>query len=257
MAAQHRDERKSASAAEHPSMVWRFARSLGGQHAGDRRDEFHSQDGFSGLAGEFACGGAMDANRPDHAGLFGDGRRSDSLAAAVDRQTGIHPAEQRGKQDLSRAALHRGKLWPAGPAAWTPHGRAEFREGERSRSEDHQHGVGQRQLPRPAAVKFQAASNHASSPRAMNRWIKPALTAGLIFAAGAAAAQNADQDRMRCASGNPGLAIPACTAVIERGREANQSLAVVYHYRGNAYLERGDFDPAIADFAQAIRLNPD
>ena len=91
----------------------------------------------------------------------------------------------------------------------------------------------------------------------MNRWIKPALTAGLIFAAGAAAAQNADQDRMRCASGNPGLAISACTAVIERGREANEFLAVVYHYRGNAYLERGDFDPAIADFAQAIRLNPD
>ena len=92
--------------------------------------------------------------------------------------------------------------------------------------------------------------------RAQLSRLKHALTAGFILAAGAVAAQNSDQDRMRCASGNPGLAISGCTAVIELGRETNDSLAVVFHYRGNAYLERGDFDRAIADFAQAIRLNP-
>ena len=70
------------------------------------------------------------------------------------------------------------------------------------------------------------------------------------------AAQNSDQDRTRCASANPTLAISGCTAVIQTGGEKNESLAVVYHYRGNAYLEQGDFDHAIADFAQAIRLNP-
>lgn len=84
-----------------------------------------------------------------------------------------------------------------------------------------------------------------------------ALGAGLIFAAGeVAAAQNVDQDHTRCAGANPALAISGCTAVIQAGHEPNDSLAVVYHYRGNAYLDKGDFDHAIADFAQAIRLNP-
>jgi tetratricopeptide (TPR) repeat protein len=89
----------------------------------------------------------------------------------------------------------------------------------------------------------------------MNR-IRFAVTAGLIFTAGAVAAQNSDDERARCAGANAILAIPACTAVITRGRESNDSLAVVYHYRGNAYLERGDAEHAIADFAQSIRLNP-
>lgn len=87
-------------------------------------------------------------------------------------------------------------------------------------------------------------------------WVRYALTAGLILAAGAAASQNGDQDRTRCAGANPSLAISGCTAVIERGHETNDSLAVVFHYRGNAYLDKGDYDHAIADFAQAIRLNP-
>ncbi|HEX5282021.1 MAG TPA: tetratricopeptide repeat protein [Micropepsaceae bacterium] len=69
-------------------------------------------------------------------------------------------------------------------------------------------------------------------------------------------AQNGDQDRARCAGADPALAISGCTAIIQAGHETNDSLAVVFHYRGNAYLERGDPDHAIADFAQAIRLNP-
>ena len=101
LAAQHRHERKSASARQHPPVVRRLARPLGGQHARDRRDEFQSEDRFSGLARESASGRALDAHRPDHARLCGDGRRPDGVDAAVDRQAGIHPAEQRGKPDLS------------------------------------------------------------------------------------------------------------------------------------------------------------
>ena len=84
-----------------------------------------------------------------------------------------------------------------------------------------------------------------------------ALIGALIFAAGAVAAQNSGQDRARCAGANPTLAIAGCSAVIQAGHETNESLAVVYHYRGNAYLDKGDTDHAIADFAQAIHLNPD
>jgi tetratricopeptide (TPR) repeat protein len=32
--------------------------------------------------------------------------------------------------------------------------------------------------------------------------------------------------------------------------------AVTYHHRGNAYLERGEFDRAIADFTSAIKIDP-
>ncbi len=87
-------------------------------------------------------------------------------------------------------------------------------------------------------------------------WVRHVLTAGLIVLAGAVHAQSPDQDRARCAGANPALAISGCTAVIQAGHESNESLAVVFHYRGNAWLERGDFDHAIADLAQAIRLNP-
>ncbi len=37
----------------------------------------------------------------------------------MDHQAGVRPTERRGKQDLLRAALHRGKLRPA----WLLHGR--------------------------------------------------------------------------------------------------------------------------------------
>ena len=58
---------KPASADQHPPVVWRLARPLGGQHARDRRDELQSENRLSGLAREFAPDRALDANRSDHA----------------------------------------------------------------------------------------------------------------------------------------------------------------------------------------------
>jgi lipoprotein NlpI len=50
--------------------------------------------------------------------------------------------------------------------------------------------------------------------------------------------------------------IAGCTASINSGRESRQNLAVSYYNRGNAYFKKGDLDRAIADYNEAIRLNP-
>lgn len=50
--------------------------------------------------------------------------------------------------------------------------------------------------------------------------------------------------------------IVSCTALIELGGETEQRLAVLYYYRGLAHHWNWESDKAIADFTEAIRLNP-
>jgi tetratricopeptide (TPR) repeat protein len=53
------------------------------------------------------------------------------------------------------------------------------------------------------------------------------------------------------------LTIRGCTQVIERGKwESQKDRAVAYHNRGLAYYRKGELDRAIADYAEAIALNP-
>jgi len=51
-------------------------------------------------------------------------------------------------------------------------------------------------------------------------------------------------------------AIAACAALIDSDLLSKDNLAVAYAARGAALDARGDHDQAIADFDQAIRLNP-
>jgi tetratricopeptide (TPR) repeat protein len=46
-----------------------------------------------------------------------------------------------------------------------------------------------------------------------------------------------------------------CTALIDSGEETPQVLAIAYNNRGNAYTAKGEYDLAIKDFEQAIKLN--
>jgi lipoprotein NlpI len=55
---------------------------------------------------------------------------------------------------------------------------------------------------------------------------------------------------------SPDLSIDGCTAVIQSGRPSGQGLAWAYYNRGNAYQAKGEYDRAIADYAQAIQLDP-
>jgi tetratricopeptide (TPR) repeat protein len=54
----------------------------------------------------------------------------------------------------------------------------------------------------------------------------------------------------------PDQQIIGCTASIQSGKYANDKLAIAFNNRGLAYSYKKDYQKALADFNQAIRLNP-
>jgi tetratricopeptide (TPR) repeat protein len=50
--------------------------------------------------------------------------------------------------------------------------------------------------------------------------------------------------------------IDGCTAVIQSGHEPPEKLATAFDNRGVAYRIKGEYDRALHDYEQAIRLNP-
>jgi tetratricopeptide (TPR) repeat protein len=50
-------------------------------------------------------------------------------------------------------------------------------------------------------------------------------------------------------------AIAACTHAISSGRFSGEELATIYGNRAIELRERGDFDKAIADYSEALRIN--
>src|SRR5665647_1764803 len=61
-------------------------------------------------------------------------------------------------------------------------------------------------------------------------------------------------------TGNPGIEwdqqIKSCTALITSGQEATENLSIAYYNRALAYENKDDDEHAIADYSEAIRLNP-
>ena len=55
----------------------------------------------------------------------------------------------------------------------------------------------------------------------------------------------------------PDLQINGCTALIDAGDETPLTVAIAYNNRGNAYVEKGEYDLAIKDLDQAIKLTPE
>jgi tetratricopeptide (TPR) repeat protein len=52
------------------------------------------------------------------------------------------------------------------------------------------------------------------------------------------------------------LQISGCTTVIQSGKESKTSLAQAFYNRGISYKDKGQYDLAIQDYDQAIRLDP-
>ena len=71
-----------------------------------------------------------------------------------------------------------------------------------------------------------------------------------------ATAQTLDQQWAWCRGEYSERLIPACTAVIESHRQTTESLARAFFYRGRALAAKSQYDRAIHDFDQAIRLDP-
>jgi tetratricopeptide (TPR) repeat protein len=61
-------------------------------------------------------------------------------------------------------------------------------------------------------------------------------------------------------TGNPGIdwdqQIKSCTALIESGEELKENVAIAFYNRALAYENKKDYARAIADYDEAIRLNP-
>jgi tetratricopeptide (TPR) repeat protein len=82
------------------------------------------------------------------------------------------------------------------------------------------------------------------------------LSAGLaVFISPIRAQTNKDLDGCYRES-NPDLAINYCTRAIDSGQLPASNLAIAFTNRGNAYNYKGEYDRAIQDFDQAIRLHP-
>jgi tetratricopeptide (TPR) repeat protein len=84
----------------------------------------------------------------------------------------------------------------------------------------------------------------------------PALLIGLvIWSAGAAAAT--EEDRRSCAAErNADAKIAACTRVIDDQGTATAVRTMAYHDRATAYANKGLQELAIADFDEAIKIDP-
>ena len=83
------------------------------------------------------------------------------------------------------------------------------------------------------------------------------LIAALLFLAALLLADPASADDAEtCTNSTGDEAIEACTRAVASGEYDGNNIAILMTNRGVAYRAKGDYDRAIADFDEAIRLNP-
>lgn len=83
------------------------------------------------------------------------------------------------------------------------------------------------------------------------------VAAGAASPAGAQTQQQIDQCVNKGNAFSPDLRIHGCTALIQSGRASGKVLAAVFSNRGAVYYGKKDYNRAIADFSEAIRIDPD
>ncbi len=71
-----------------------------------------------------------------------------------------------------------------------------------------------------------------------------------------AQAQSLEQQWAWCRDDMTQRLIRACTAVIRSGHQSPENLARAFFNRGRAWADQANYDRAIQDFDQAIRLDP-
>ena len=85
---------------------------------------------------------------------------------------------------------------------------------------------------------------------AVRRSVVIAIGALLLSAMAADAAEDA------CAHGSGDIAIAACTKDIESGRFRGHTLAIKYNNRGVLWSAQKEYDRALTDYGDAIRVDP-
>lgn len=112
----------------------------------------------------------------------------------------------------------------------------------------------------PAPVIAEPAAPVVKKKRAVHR--KPAETPAAPAAAEAATkpakgAKATPRDIVACAQDKvQDLAIEGCTRIIEDAKQKPKARGVALYNRGNAYVTKGSYDLAIADFDEALKLDP-
>jgi tetratricopeptide (TPR) repeat protein len=90
----------------------------------------------------------------------------------------------------------------------------------------------------------------------MKRVVPLALAAASVVAfAAAIATVRHDQSADTCFSQQGEAAVAACTHAIRSGRFSGHDLAAIYQNRAAELRERGEYDQAIADYSEAIRID--
>ncbi len=95
--------------------------------------------------------------------------------------------------------------------------------------------------------------------RIFNATRAPGLAVLLLVAWTGTVQADFSEEVRRCdiGGGHPDIRIISCTRNIESGRFTGQNLAVAFTNRGLAHKSKGQWDRAIADYDEAIRLKPD
>lgn len=87
-------------------------------------------------------------------------------------------------------------------------------------------------------------------------WLGVAYVASVL--AGPTAAQS--QQQIDWCNGKdsvgPDRVISGCTAIIQSKEQNPNDLSTAFNNRGNAYYDKKDYDRAIADYNEALRLDP-
>jgi tetratricopeptide (TPR) repeat protein len=78
----------------------------------------------------------------------------------------------------------------------------------------------------------------------------------LVALAGAGAAQVAVDDGAACTRSTGDTAVTACTRTIASRRWVGSKLAFAYHNRARGWASKSDYDRAIVDYTEALRLDP-
>jgi tetratricopeptide (TPR) repeat protein len=84
----------------------------------------------------------------------------------------------------------------------------------------------------------------------------PAILACLLLSLAVLAGCTSQADRSRCQSADPDAKIAGCTELIQSKLSTRAILSSSYNNRGAAFVEKRDYDRAIQDYNEAIRLNP-
>jgi lipoprotein NlpI len=94
----------------------------------------------------------------------------------------------------------------------------------------------------------------------MRGLVGPGLASAAVMLMLAPAAARLSQNWAWCVNQDDAFSvdqrISGCTSIIQSGRETPRNLAIAYYSRGLAYYDKGDDDRAIAEYNEAIRLDP-